>query len=132
MHHGITVRHVVAVGVGIEEQVRRVHHPDATFSGKHRVGHVEPLDEDLARVVATVAVGVLVDRDKIGPRIVMRRSERHLVIVGPVIAVATEHAESRRIRILLRVDHPETPASIIAEVEGLGDIGLGERFWPLR
>ena len=115
-HLGRSVRHVVAVAVGVEEQIGRVHHPHAAAADDHGVGHVEPVEEYLVPVVHAVAVGVLVDRDDVGAAVVAGRGRRHLVVVGAIIFVAAEHLQAGGVGVLTILGDPEAAASVEAEV----------------
>jgi hypothetical protein len=79
---GRAVGDVVAVRVGIEEQVGRVHHPDAAIAAHDGVGHVEAVEEDLVLVVDAVALRRFVNRDDVRAAVVVRRGRRHLVVSG--------------------------------------------------
>ena len=63
---GIAVGHVVAVAVGIEEQIRRLEDEHAAVAERQAARQVQPGDEVLGAVGAAVAVGVLQDRDPVG------------------------------------------------------------------
>ena len=113
------VRDVVEVPVGIEEQVRGVHHPHPAAAAQGRVGHVQAVPEDLVAVVSAVAGGVLVDGDQIAPAVVTRGSRGHLVVMRAVVAVPADHLESRGKRVLPELGDPEAAAGIEAEVRRL-------------
>ena len=65
-HLGIAVGHVVAVAVGIEQQIRHLQHEDAAVAEGQPAGQIQPGDEILGPVGPAVAVGVFEDRDAIG------------------------------------------------------------------
>ena len=110
------VRHVVEVPVGIEEQVRGVHHPHPAAAAHGRVGHVQAILKDLVAIVSAVAGGVLVNGDHIAPAVVMRGRRRHLVVMRAVVAVPADHLHARGERVLPELGDPEAPAGVEAEV----------------
>ena len=61
------VRHVVAVPVGNEEQVRRLAHPHPAEPDLEAAHEAQLVVKDLSRVVLPVAVGVLEDEDRVPP-----------------------------------------------------------------
>ena len=122
MHDGRTVRNVVAVGIRIEQQVRRVHHPDASVGAHGGIGHIKAILEDRVLVVDPVVLRRFVDRDDIGATVMIGRSRRNVVVVGPVIFIAADHTDARGIGILAILRHPEAAAGVEAEVRRLGDL----------
>ena len=127
MHHGRAVGNVVAIGVRIEQQVRRVHHPDAAIGAHGGVSHVKPVLEDRVLIIDAVVLGRFVDGDDVGATVMVGRSRGDAVIVRAVIFVAADHADARRVRILPILRHPEAAAGIEAEVGRLGNKRLGEQ-----
>jgi hypothetical protein len=126
MNFGITVRHIVAVAVGIEEQVGRIEHPDATPPSRHRGRDVQTVDEGLVAIEDAVAVRVFMDRDLVATPDVMRRWCRNLVIDRSPDAVVAEHPQSGRVGILKILHHPEPSAIIEAQTHRLANDWLGE------
>ena len=127
MHHRRAVRDVVAIGVRIEQQVRRVHHPDAAVGADGRVGHVEAILEDRVLVVDPVALRRFVDGDDVGALVVMGRRRRDAVVMRAVILVAADHVHAGGVRILAVLRDPEAAAGVEAEVRRLGDLRLGQQ-----
>ena len=127
MHHGRAVGNVVAIGVGVEQQVRRVHHPDAPIGAYSGVGHIEAILEDRVLVVDAVVLGRLVDGDDISATVVVGRSRGDAVVVRSVILIAADHVNARRVRILAILRNPEAAAGVEAEVGRLGDERLGQQ-----
>ena len=119
-----TIGHVVAIGVGKEEQVGRVHDPHPAAPRQHGVGHVEPVHEHPMTIGQPVAIGVFMDGDPVAARCVSRRRLGHSVVLGPVVLVATEHLGTGRIGILPVLGHPKPTPGVEAEVRGLGHLGL--------
>ena len=66
-HLGIAVGHVVAVLVGVEEQVGDLEDVDAAVAEGQPGAKVQAGDKVLEAVGAAVAVGVLADGDAVGP-----------------------------------------------------------------
>ena len=124
VHDGRAIGYVVVIGVGIKQQIRRVHDPDAAAPGQRSAGHVQAVDENLMPVEPPVAIGVFVDADEVAAAVVVGRRRRNLVIVGSVVLVATEHLEPGGIGILAVLGDPKPAALIEAQMGGLGD----ERF----
>ncbi len=50
MHVRVAIGHVVAVRVGIEQQIRRIQHPHAAASERERRGEAQAIDERLVLV----------------------------------------------------------------------------------
>ena len=128
----VAVGHVVVVPVGIEEQVRRVEHPDASAAAQRRRGDVQPVHERLVPVEDAVAVGVFVNRDLVSAANMMRRRRRHLVIDGAPDAVVAEHLEPGRERVLQILHDPEPAALVEAQAHRLADDRLGQDQIDLR
>ena len=76
-------------------------------------------------VVNTVSIGILVDRDPILTREMVRGRTGDLVVDRPEVLVATDHREARRIRVLQVLDNPEPSSRVKLERKGLADIGVG-------
>ena len=127
MHHRRAVGDVVTVRVRIEQQVRRIHHPDAAVGAHGGVGHVKTVLEDRMLVVDAVVLRRFMDRDDVGPLIVMGRSRGDAVVVRAIILVAADHVHAGRVRILPILRDPESAAGVEAEVRRLGDLRLGQQ-----
>jgi hypothetical protein len=69
-HFGIAIGHVIAISVRIEEQIRRVHHPQTTVPAQHGVRHVQAIEHDFGFVESAIAIRVLVNRDDVAAMIV--------------------------------------------------------------
>ncbi len=100
--HRAAVGLVVAVGVLEQEHVRGGGDDDAPLHEDEARGEVESLGEDGPLVGASVAVGVLENRDAVGAR------------------VAVQH----EVGVVDGFDHPEAPPGIERERDGLDDVGL--------
>ncbi len=72
-HFGIGIRDIVAVAVGIEEQVGRLQHEDTAVSKRETAREIQPRDKIAAPVGHTVAVGVFQNRNAVGPSRPLRR-----------------------------------------------------------
>ncbi len=89
-HLGIAVGHVVVVFVRIEQQVRRIKHPNTAAAACNGSDDVEPFEKRLVIVEDTVTVGVFMDRDLVVAALVVRRREGDFVIGGAPIIVAAD------------------------------------------
>ena len=127
MHHRRAVGDIVTVRVRIEQQVRRIHHPDAAVGAHGGVGHVKTVLEDRMLVVDAVVLRRFMDRDDVGPLIVMGRSRRDAVVVRAIILVAADHVHAGRVRILPILRDPKPAAGVETEVGRLGDLRLGQQ-----
>ena len=126
MDLGVAVGHVVAVAVGIEEQVRRIQHPDAPAPVRHGGRDVQAVHERLVPVVDAVAIGILVDRDLILAAEMVGRGRGDLVVDGPPDPVVADHPQARGKRILQVLHHPEPPAFVEVDRDRLPDDRLGQ------
>ena len=63
---GIAVGHVVAVAIGIEEQIRSLHDEHAAVPQRQARRQVQAVNEIFGRVGVAVAVGIFQDRDPVG------------------------------------------------------------------
>ena len=100
-HAGFTVRHIVAVGVGDEEQFGRGPHPHAAEADLETADEVQPLLEDRSLVEHMVAIGVFEDENP-----VLRRLGSHPSRIG------------------IGLGHPEPAAVVEAHGDRLADVGL--------
>ena len=65
MHLRRSVRHIVLIYVRVEEQIRRVRHPDAMLRVRHARRHAEAVEEDRVLLIHAVAVSILVNGNPI-------------------------------------------------------------------
>ena len=84
---GSTIRHVVAVAVGIKEQIRRLQHVNAAVAEAQSGREVQAGDEILGLAIAAVFIGVFENRDAIGAVRSLRRRLRHAVVDGAQILI---------------------------------------------
>ena len=124
MHHRGAVGNVIAVGIGVEQQVRRIHHPDAAMGAHGGIGHIQPVLEDRMLIVDPVALRRLMDGDDIGAAVMVRRSRRHAVVVRAIILIAADHVHAGGIGILAILRDPKPAAGVETEVRRLGDLRL--------
>ena len=132
---GVAVGPVVVVAIGVEEQVRRLADEDAPMADGQRRGQVQALGEDLDRIGAAVAVGILQDLDPVGAPGPARRRLGHLVVLGPEILVDRHRLEPGRVGILQVLDDPEPPPLVEAGRHRLPHHRLGREdldVEPLR
>jgi hypothetical protein len=118
---GVAVGKIVAIAIRVEEQVRHLQHEDASVpEGKSR-GQVQPIDEILTAVHAAIAVGVLQDRDPVGPAWPMRWRLGDPVVLGPREPVDLHPLESLGVGVLQILNDPQTAAIIKLNRDGLTD-----------
>ena len=126
---GVAVGHVVAVLVGIEQQVRRLQHPDAAVADRDAGGEVQARDEVLGLVVAAVAVGVFEDGDLVGalrPRGGGSGTRSYFVRRYWSTLTGLEAGGGGVLQVL---HHPHPPALVEGDVDRLADhrLGRGQR-----
>ena len=112
----------VLIGIGIVQQVRRVHHPNPRRADRDTGGDVQALDDISMRVIRTIAVGVFPHRHTVRPRDVVRRSNRHFVEHGSQVLVVADHLQSRGERVLTILHHPHSAFEIKADVDRLSHV----------
>ena len=122
---GVAVGHVVAVAVGIEEQIRRLGHEHAAVADRDARGHVQAGDKILELVGAAVAVGVLADRDPVGPFRPVRRRLGDAVEDRPQKLIDADLFQAGGIRILQILHDPQPAALVVVDRDGLTDVRLG-------
>ena len=86
-HFRVRIGNVVAIGIGIEQQVGRIAHPDPAVTDGHRGGNVEPGDDILVGVENAVAIRVFKDRDFIRALGSVRRSLGDFIKLSPQVIV---------------------------------------------
>ena len=128
----VRVGDVVVVLVGIEQQVGRVEHEDATASAGEGTGDVQPVDKRLVLVQYAVAVGVLVDRDLVSSADPVGGRQRHLVVDGPQVLVAADHLQPGGIGVLRVVEDPQPASFVPVDEQRLTDQGLGQHLLELQ
>ena len=131
-HFRIGVGHVVAVRVGIEQQVRHVEHEHAAVAELDAGGQVQAVDEILGAVGAAVAVGVFKDRDPVRAARAARRRLGHAVVDGPRPAIDFHPLEAGRVRVLQVLDRPQPAAVVALHEDRLPDLGSLAKSVTLR
>ena len=111
-HLRVAVGPVVAVPVGVEQQIRRLADEDAAVTNGQPGSQVQAVDEDLRLVGPAVAVGIFEDLDPVGASRAARRRVGHPVVLGAKILVDGDRLQPRRIGILQVLDDPE-PAALV-------------------
>ena len=124
-HLGVAVGTVVAVAVGIEQQVRGLEDEHAPMAECQPAGQVQPGQEVVGPVGPAVAVGVLEDRHPVGPSRPARGRLGHLVVDRPRVPVHLHPLQPRRVGILEILDHPEPAPVVELDRHGLPDHRLG-------
>ena len=104
--HRRAVRHIVAVGIRDEEQVRQREHPHAAEARQHARHVAARVEENLPLHVAPRAIAVREDEDAVG-----RGVGDAVVLLGGGIGEV--------------LDHPEPPTVIELHRDGLHDLRLG-------
>ena len=128
MHHRISVRHVVVILVGIEQQVRRIQYPDSAAPFHARRRDVQPIDERLVLVEHAVAIGVFVDGDLVTSLHATRRRFGNLVIDRAPEVVAAHGRQAGRRRVLQILHDPHPAAFIEVQEDRLAHDRLGEHL----
>ena len=111
-HLGVAVGPIIAVSIGIEEEIRGLADEDAAMTDRQAGGQVQAVDEDLLLVGTAVAIGVFEDLDPVGAPRAARRRVGHPVILGAKILVDRDRLQPRRVGILQVFDDPE-PAALV-------------------
>ena len=125
-HHGITIGTVVMVGVGIEEKVGGLEHPQSVGRECEARHQAQSLDENAMFLWDPIAIDVFVEGNPVEAPIVVGRGGRNLVIDAPQERIAADHRQPGRLRILDELRHPQPPAGIPFDRQRLADVGLGE------
>ena len=123
---GVAIGHVIVVAVGIEQEVRRVKHPDAAPAARDRGDDVQTIQENLVVVEDAIAVRVFVNRDLVFTAKVVRRRGRNLIVDSAPDSVVTDHFQAGGEGILEVLNHPEPASFIEGDRDGLAHDGLGE------
>ena len=132
MHNGFAVRNVVLVSIWIKEEIGRVQDPDALISMGERGDHVQAIEEGLVKVIDSIAIRILMDRDLVSPRefaiggAVKWRRWRHLIKHLTEVLVPRENFESRGIWILDILHNPEPSTFVEVHEKRLPDPWLTE------
>ena len=106
--------------------------PDALVSMGERGDHVQTIEEGLVKIIVSIAICILMDRDLVSTRefsiggAVKWRRWRHLIKHLAEVFVPRENFESRGIRILDILHNPETSAFVEVHEERLPDPWLTE------
>ena len=132
---GVAVGPIVVVAIGVEQQVGRLADEHAPMPDGQRRGQVQALGEDLDRIGAAVAIGVLQDLDPVRAPHSPRRRLGHLVVLGPEILVNRHRLEPGRVGVLQILDDPEPPPLVEAGRHRLTHHRLGREdldVEPLR
>ena len=125
-HFRITVRNVVAILVGIKQQVRRIRHIHAAPSDRARCRDVEFIDEHFVLVVHTVAVRVFMDADSIRALEMIGRRGRDPVVDRSQKRVATDHFQAGGVRVLTIFHQPHPASFVPCHEQRLSDVGIAE------
>ena len=120
-YFGLAVREPVAGRVPIEEEVWRIHDPDAAVSGQDAGGDVQAGDDVLVRLERSIAVLVLEHRDLVGAPHMIRRRRGHAVVAGAEVLVVRGDGESGGKRILQVLHDPQASAIVEVQIDRLPD-----------
>ena len=124
-HLGIAVGPIVAVAVGVEQQVGRLEDEDAAVAEGQAAGQVQPGHEVVGSIGPAVAVGVLEDRDPIGALGPARRRLGDAVVGGPRVAIDRDPLQPGGVGILQILDDPEPAPVVELDRHRLADQRLG-------
>ncbi len=98
VHHRVAIGNVIPVGIGIEQQIRRVEYPDPPATGDKGCRNIESRDDILVGVVRSVGVGVLEDGDLVRSRYMMRGRRGEPCRTPPADTGRNESPSARRER----------------------------------
>ena len=124
-HLGIAVGPIVAVAVGIEEQVGDLDDEHAAIAECQAAGQIEPGHEIVGAVGPAVAVGVLQDRDAIRPLRPARRRIGNAVVDRPRVAIDGDPLQLGGVGILHVLNDPEPAPVVKLDGHRLADQRLG-------
>ena len=122
---GVAVGHVIAVAVGIEEQVGDLEDVDAAVAERQPGAQVQPGHEVLEAVGAAVAVRVLADGDPVVPSGPLRWRFGDAGIDRARPAVHLHSLEPGGCRVLQVLDGPEPAAVVELDEDRLANVRLG-------
>lgn len=120
-HLGISVGHVVAVVVGVEEEIRDIEdeHPAvAECQSRHQI---KPVDEITAVVHEPIAIAVFENRDPVSAARTLRRRFGDAIVFGARVPVDLHPFQPSRVGILQVLDDPQSSAVIEFNAYGLAD-----------
>ena len=118
------VGHIIAVAVGVKEQVRRLDHKDAAVSQGHARSEVQAGDEILDRMQAAVAFRIGVDRDPVRAAWSSGRRLGDFVVDSPQVLIDLDRFETRRSWILQVLNHPEAATVVERHGQRLAHLGF--------
>ena len=128
MHHRIGIGDIIIILVRIKKQIGRIQDPDSAPTAHDRVRHIQTFEKDLVRIITPISIAIFVNGNDVRTSIMMRRWERHFVIVSPIVSIAAQHLQTGRIRILPRLGNPEAAPFVETEVKSLSDLGFVENL----
>jgi hypothetical protein len=120
-HLRIAVRQSVSGPVAIEEQVRRVHHPNAAAPRQHTRRDVQARDDILVSVECAIAVRVFQHGDLVHTPDTVGWRCRYGVESSPQVLVVRGDVEAGGKRILEVLDDPQPSAIVEVQVDGLAN-----------
>ena len=123
-HLRIPIGNVVAIFVGVEQKVGRLHHEDTAPTQRQSRGKVQARNEIPRLAIATVGVRILQDGDPVGTLGPLGRRFGNLVPNRAEILVLGYGLEAGGIRVLKILDNPHPPAAVEGDAERLAN----ERF----
>ena len=129
-HFGVAIRNIVAIAIGVEEQVGDLQYIHAAITKFDSSGQVEPIDKVFGLVGATIAIFVGQDRNFVRAARAARRRLGDAVVLRPRPAVDFDALEAGRIRILQILNCPQSSSIIALDEDGLPDERLrGEQLY---
>ena len=123
-HLRIAIRNSVVVRIGIEKEIRRVHHPDAARARDRSRGDIQPFEHHRVLVEKTGALRVLEHDHLVRALRTAWRRLRHLVEHRAQMLIVAHDFQPRWKLVLPVKHHPKPPARIPAHVERLLHLGL--------
>ena len=132
MHGRVAIGTIVVIAVGIEQQVRRLQHPQpVAIKGEGRT-EAQPFDKDAMLVVATIAIGVFMNRDAIEPGKMPGGWGGNAVVNRAEKLVPRDHLQPGGIGVLNELADPEPTAGVPLDAERLPNVGLGDRHFQFQ
>ena len=124
---GIAIGPIVAVAVGVEEQVRRLEDEDTAVAEGQPAREIQAGHEIMSAIDAAVSVDVFEDRDAIRPFGPARRRLGHAIVGRPRVSIDRDPLQPGRVGILQVLDDPEPAPVVKLDGHRLSDQRLARR-----
>src|SRR5262249_1590132 len=114
----VAIGHVVAIAVGVEEEIRSLKNEDASVAERERTAEVQSGDKVVSRAIG------FDDRESIGPLGTLWRRIRDAIVNRPRVAIDLHPLEAGRVGVLQVLHHPKSSAVIEFDRNRLADGGF--------